>query len=114
MAARRGGAGMIDDKEKQTVGLIAVVSLVPLLIVNGLVVCLLWRWFIADTFQIATLSLLQSIGVALFVSYFRGSYKPIYIKKQWVAEDYARLIVHGLIVEPIIFLGIGCLVHLLI
>lgn len=43
---------------------------------NALVFQNLFEWFIADTFNIATISYLQSFGLLLLVSFFRSKKIP--------------------------------------
>lgn len=40
---------------------------------EGWVISVLWKWFIASTFSVQTISILQAIGMSLFISLYKKS-----------------------------------------
>jgi hypothetical protein len=81
-------------------------------ILNGLVFCLLWKWFVASTFDVQSLTLLQSIGLGIFANF--NICKPDLNKqkeKVEIDEFFIRWFSVGL-AYPFTYLVIGWFVHL--
>ena len=69
---------------------------------GGFVTMILWGWFISPTFNIHGLSLVQSIGLNIFVSLFTA--------RDGGGTDLERRVVYYLTL--IVALGIGWIIHL--
>ena len=65
--------------EKKTSGwmlLVALFSLPPLAILQGWVMSVLWRWFIAPTFGLREISIPAAIGISLLMGVVRPPHTP--------------------------------------
>jgi multisubunit Na+/H+ antiporter MnhB subunit len=57
--------------------LFVIVVISPLLMIwNGYVLSVLWRWFMVPTFHLPTLSIPVAIGIAMVISYLTHQYDP--------------------------------------
>lgn len=70
---------------------------------GGFVTMILWGWFISPTFNLRGLSLVQSIGLNIFVSLFTA-------RSNGGTDRLERRVVYYLTL--IVALGIGWIVHL--
>ena len=52
---------------------IGLLAIAPLAVLNGWVITVMWGWFITPQFGLVAPSLVNAIGLALFVGLFRGS-----------------------------------------
>jgi len=87
----------------QVVGLLLLIPFTAIL--DGWAISTTWRWFVAQTFDMPTLSMAQAIGLGLMVRY---------ITYRYAAEDergFAKQLLASLLL-PIIYVGLGWLVTL--
>jgi len=70
------------EVKKQVNGMEALGTLVFMIVtlaatvgINGYVISVLWQWFIASTFGLMQITVVQAIGVSLFIAYFKPN-KP--------------------------------------
>jgi phosphoglycerol transferase MdoB-like AlkP superfamily enzyme len=77
-------------------------------IVDGLVLSILWKWFIVSIFNLPLLTIPSALGLSFLISYMKP-YKKDGLKKEDLAEA-----ITAAIVQPIIFLLLGYIVHLFI
>lgn len=103
---------MSDEKEKTAIAWFLVITGVlaglPLLLlvsscVNGWVLTKLWAWFMVPIFHLPTLTVWPAIGVALVARFL--TYQDMDNKRK-LGESVALAII-----QPIISLGFGWLVH---
>lgn len=52
-----------------------IIAFVATVTINGYVISVLWGWFIASTFGLMQINIIQAIGVSLFIAYFKSN-KP--------------------------------------
>jgi F0F1-type ATP synthase assembly protein I len=81
-------------------------------IIDGIVFSYLWGWFVAETFGIRTLSMLESIGLLMVLGYATK-----YKKNKDTGEDSetaAITLASVLIFAPLLTLFIGWVIHGLI
>jgi hypothetical protein len=79
-------------------------------IVQGFVIVKLWAWFIVQIFDIRPITLIEAIGLSLFILYVN------YRKPSKVEDDLYDIVVHGFIESLTIggiFLLFGWVVHLI-
>lgn len=50
--------------------LLLIAAIVGLIVYGGFAVSLLWGWLIVPTFSVPAITVVQGVGIALFVSYF--------------------------------------------
>lgn len=86
--------------------ILALIITVLIMLIDGLVISQLWNWFVAPTFGITTLSLVQSMGMALLLSYFK---KDIFTEKKEedTEEQYAFRILIQSALRPIVAVIFG-------
>lgn len=77
--------------------LLLVARLVPVTILEGWVLSILWRWFVAPALGLPLLTVAQAIGVALVVAFLRDRYEPRPRNQDWggVARDMAGRLAHA-------------------
>jgi len=73
-------------------------------ILNGWALWLLWGWFMVPSLSLPSLSLAQSIGVGMVISYATYTYVP-----RQDGGDNDRLI--ALVAQPLIYTLLGYTVH---
>lgn len=72
-----------------TKSLVTLLLAVPTMLLNGVVLCNLWAWFITSTFGLPVLSIPQALGIDVLITYVVAtSYKPI--KKETLEEFVSR------------------------
>lgn len=100
---------MKNDTLLGCVGLVTLMLILGIIgmLVGGWAFMLLWGWFIVPPFELPNLTLLQSIGLVLVITFFR--YPMQKQEKQEMAE-YVGQIIGASIVSPLAFLGIGWIV----
>ena len=74
-------------------------------LINGLALKFLWGWFVVPTFHLTPLALVPAIGIGLCVALLTAQYIP-------KEEDQLTTSVFYEIVNPVILLGVGWVVHL--
>lgn len=81
--------------------------IVPLsMIFSGFAISMLWDWFIVATFGLKALTIAQAIGMGLLVTYL-----TVTIRKgdgSWTLGEKIAISIF----KPLIFLGLGWVVHL--
>lgn len=92
------------------VGSIAVLLImaVPLSILRGWVLTILWGWFVMPTFPVEPLGIAQAIGLSIFVTVLAGTHKKQ--DKQTDATDPYFITSESIgrsINVSLIFLGLG-------
>lgn len=83
-------------------------SLIISLLLSGFVLMKLWAWFIANTFHINPLSLVQSIGMTIFIGWL--TMNKTKREKTDLKDDLKKLI--EFIVMCILMLSLGWIVSL--
>lgn len=74
---------------------------------SALVLQLLWRWHVAETFAIPRLSYGEAFGLTLVLTYATYRYRDT---RAWKAEDWGDFIANGW--SALVFvLGVGALVE---
>jgi len=48
-----------------------VLAIVPFLLIDGILFSKIWQWWVADTFGVRRLTLVEAMGISLIVAYFR-------------------------------------------
>jgi len=100
-------------KTDTPLGALLLLLVMPLIVVagglfNGWVSSTLWGWFAVEQFGLPAVSVTQAWGLALIVTFFRGTPRPLkadlYANENWVG--YLGLYGFGLLV-----LGIGWCLH---
>lgn len=88
--------------------LLLVALMVPVTILEGWVLSILWRWFVAPALGVPVLTVAQAIGFALVVAFLRDRYEPRPRTPDWedVARDTTGRIVHAVFVCGVL-LGLG-------
>ena len=77
------------------------------LLINGFVIYTLWSWFIVSTFNVTKLTLMQSMGISLFIGYFKVKYRKEPIdESEWVPRILFEIISSAMV------LALGWLVTL--
>lgn len=66
----------------------------------------LWKWFVVPIFNLPLLSIMQALGLGMFVSYMTKQ-REYYVEKEGAYKN--RLI--NSIMYPVMALGIGYLIH---
>lgn len=74
---------------------------IPIVIMNGLVFCKLWMWFIIPTFEVQPLRIIEAIGIVFLINFVRANPSK---KSEDVALSY-RFFVN--IIFALLVLGIG-------
>ena len=87
-----------------------ITALVLVLIARGISLSFLWDWFVASTFNIPTISIVQAIGIALTIRLFSGIGEVDTDKK----PDWKKFLkdLPVLIFFPLAVLGIGYIIKL--
>jgi hypothetical protein len=81
-------------------------------LLNGWVLSLLWGWFLVPTLGLPSLSILQSIGIALAISYLTYQYIDTQPKDFTFVEKFGEILVVT-IVRPFFAVTFGFIVHLM-
>jgi len=79
------------------------------LVITGLVVKVLWGWFVVTAFGLTAITLSQALGVVLLVSILTHQYVP---KKGATIEVLTEVWVDNT-VYPIVLFILGWIIHLL-
>ena len=66
----------------------------------------LWQWFVVPLFNLPLLSIMQALGLGLFVSYMTKQ-REYYVEK----EDAYKFRLINSIMYPVMALGVGYLIH---
>lgn len=74
------------------------------MLIGGWAFMLLWSWFVVPIFELPRLTLVQSIGLVLVITFFRY---PLQKQEKQEMADYVGQIIGVSIVSPLIFLGLG-------
>jgi len=97
--------------------LVTVVSAVILMpisyVINGYALMKLWQWFIATTFKVQTLSLVQAIGLGMIISFL--TYKPNFDGKKTELEESKKALMAQCVwafMKPVAALIVGYAVKL--
>jgi len=82
--------------------------MIPMTILYGWVLSILWRWFFVPAFNLSPITLVQAIGIALVIRFL------LYTTQYHREEDReAAMIEHTIngFIMPFIFLGFGWVVR---
>lgn len=90
--------------------ILLLVLAIPLSMLRGWAMMMLWGWFIVPTFHLAPLTLVPAMGISLFVSLITLS-SPESEDKRSPTERTGMIIGVNLFV-PLILVGAGWLYHL--
>lgn len=86
---------------------LALILGISSMLVGGWAFMLLWSWFVVPIFELPDLTLIQSIGLVLVITFFRY---PLQKQENQVTIDYVVQIIGVSIVSPLGFLGIGWII----
>jgi hypothetical protein len=94
---------------------VSAVVAVPITgVVKGLVLCMLWKWFIVPTFHLTEIPIASAIGIALVFIILTPSTDPTNSKEKTVSKEdsswWVELI--PLIHKPLSVLLFGYILHL--
>lgn len=78
-----------------------------IIIIHGVVMMLLWDWFVVKTFNLNPLSVLQAFGIVLIFNFLTNQYIP---KRN--NDEKIESIKENIFTTPAFALVIGFLVHL--
>lgn len=84
---------MTTTQDSSTEVWISILLLVPATLLNGLVISVLWSWFVVSTFHLTPITVAQAIGLWLLVSLLTPtphSDRPVLVL---LLEDIGRLLV---------------------
>jgi len=81
-------------------------------IINGLVLKVLWLWFIAETFGLPVITVAQAIGLSIVVGFL--THQDCQREKTEDAYNAAGKLIVTIFVGPLLALGIGYIVHLFV
>lgn len=76
---------------------------------QGLVLKILWGWFMVPTFGLPSLDIPQALGLALVVTFL--THQTTKREDEDAGEVFARILINGF-VEGLFFLGFGAIVML--
>lgn len=78
------------------VGLVVafVAAMAGLSLLRGVVLQQIWAWFVADTFDITTLTLVQAIGLSLVVSFLTYQYDA---RKAGGHQTVGEILIEGVV-----------------
>jgi len=85
--------------------LLTIAFLIPAYLINGLAIMLLWEWFVAGTFDVATLNMTQSIGLGLFVGIVTYTYVPM----KTMEDKYLAVALSYIM--PLFSIVVGCILR---
>jgi hypothetical protein len=92
------------------IGISYGVALIGLTVVRGLVLQALWLWFVAETFAIASLTLVQAIGISIVVGLLTYQYDARKDDDLDTVESLVGATVAGLFICGFAYLS-GAIVH---
>lgn len=97
-----------NNSMQRIVGLLfGILVVVASIVVHGVILSILWKWFIHPIFSIApVLAVVPAIGVALTVALLVQVYRTI------PESNHFTYFVSS-IIPPIVLLGLGAIVHFL-
>ena len=87
----------------QAIGILVLIPITAIL--DGWAISTNWRWFVAQTFDIPTLSLVQAIGLGLIVRHITYRYTAE-DKREFSTQLFTALLL------PITYVGLGWFVTL--
>ena len=97
----------MDDNEKIATSCISVIGLLVIAtILNGLVISVLWGWFMVPLFGLPPLAIAQAIGVGLVVALLTHQAQPY---QQGNQDNMGLLIIFA---KPAMFLLMGWIVRM--
>lgn len=94
--------------------LLFIAAVFGLMIYSGFAISLLWGWLIVPTFSVAAISVVQGIGLSLFIGYFLRHVATKEFEKN-DDESVAEKVVNGLgksFFTITMFIGFGWIVSL--
>lgn len=83
--------------------LAAVITITSL--INGVVIHVLWGWFIVPTFHTQDLSVVAAMGLGLFISWVTSRWSTKKSETDW------GYLMSQIIVQPLFVLGWGWILH---
>ena len=98
----------MSDESKALLGCLGFIPLTVLAyLLNGLVLCQLWQWFVVPLFGLPTLTIAQALGLGTLISYLT-KYVPI-------GQNNKATFVEAAVASfgwPLVVLAIGWIVQL--
>lgn len=96
-----------------SIAVLAIIGMPALIffsaVLNGWALSILWKWFIASTFEIRQITISQAIGISLIITYLTRSFS----EKQEDKREHPFLSnVLTAFLKPLVSLGIGWIVTL--
>lgn len=88
-----------------------LVILIASVILSGFVLQLLWSWFVVPTFDAPSLTIPAAIGLSCVVTYLTNEGNTANQQKENMDEAVIRLLTFA-IGRPVMYLGIGWVIHL--
>lgn len=81
---------------------------IPITILHGWILSLLWKWFFVPIFALPELRLIEAIGIMIVIGFIR--HRAVWSRE----EDRQAIALHGVIdslIAPFIFLAFGWIVR---
>ena len=92
--------------------LVVMAGLIAIAIMNGVVLCAMWNWFIVSIFQCKPILFLQATGLSFIINYFSFSTREFTAKS---TEDYDwKAGITAAFTKSAMALGFASLLHYLL
>lgn len=70
----------------------ALAAYIPLALLRGWVLSLLWGWYVVDYFGMRALSVVEAVGLSLLVGLLTAGFPPADDRPVWFGAAYSALI----------------------
>ncbi|PZM77302.1 MAG: hypothetical protein DKM50_13400 [Candidatus Margulisiibacteriota bacterium] len=93
--------------------MISIIGIMPIIIINGWILTIFWKWFFIPIFNLPQLTIAVSIGIILTIRFLIGKTKYTKTTEPSNWGIFIITLFEG-ILNSIFMLGIGWIVHLFI